>query len=410
MNSHKVVITGMGVVSAIGSSASKFWEALLSGESGVDQFTLPDTTEYVTGIGAQVKDLESNPSITRKQALRTSRIAQMSLWAAQQALEDAHLNAAEQAKPVGVFVGCSQGGFVESENFFKLYFEENRTSPWAILKPMNSAPATYLSIECKLRGPCMTIDTACSSTNHAIGMAMNMIRSGQLDVAVVGGTDTVFSPAVYKNWRAMHVLSKSNAAPQRACKPFSRNRDGIVLGEGAGMFVIESEASALRRGAPIQAELRGYGASSDAFHITQPHCEGQTQAMRGALNDAGLAPDQINYICAHATGTTLSDATETRSIKAVFGAHAHRTAISAIKPMVGHTLAASGAMQLASCIGAVQLGWVPPTLNYEEPDPDCDLDYVSEGARQVDVTHCLTNSFAFGGSNAVLVVSRYSQN
>lgn len=386
---------------------SKFWESLLSGESGVTKIDAFDTTAYPTFIGAQVKDLETSPLYSPKKALRTSRIAQMSVWAAQQALDDARLCESEQAKPVGVFIGCSQGGFVESENFFKAYFEEGRTSPWAILKPMNSAPATYVSIECKLHGPTLTLDTACSSTNHALGLAMNLIRNGQLDAAVVGGVDTAFSPAVFKNWCAMHVLSKHNETPQRACKPFSKNRDGIVLGEGAGMFVIESEASALRRHAPIKAELRGYGFSSDARHITQPNSEQQAQAIRGALRDAGLDASNIAYIAAHATGTGLSDSTETTSIKDALGSHAHRTAISAIKPMVGHTLAASGALQFASCIGAIQSGWVPPTINYEDCDPDCDLDYVTEGARPININHCMTNSFAFGGSNAVLVVSRY---
>lgn len=406
---HKVVVTGIGLATAAGLQVKPFWERIVAGQSAVSSIRTMDVTDFPTQIGAEI-DLETIEAVlTPKTSSRLSRISKFACYAARQAIDDAVGPGADLHERAGLFIGCSQGGYVESENFFKKYFEKKTVSPYAILKPMNSAPATNVSIQCNLHGPVITVDTACSSANHAVGLASVMLASGNLTQAVVGGVDTVFSPAIFHNWCALYAMTRRNDHPHKACKPFSKNRDGTVLGEGAGMVVLETEASALARGAHIYGEIAGYGQSGDAFHLTQSTADGLSAAISHALQQAKVRPEEVDYISAHATGTPLNDATETLAIKQVFGEHAYQIPISGVKPVLGHTLAASAALELIVCLLALRDGIIPPTINYEEADPACDLDYVTEGARPHQPKVCLSNSFGFGGSNAVLVIKKYGQ-
>jgi 3-oxoacyl-[acyl-carrier-protein] synthase II len=272
---------------------------------------------------------------------------------------------------------------------------------------MNNAPASNISIRFGFKGPVMNVDAACASSSHAIGYAYNLIRFGLAHMVLTGGADSPFTPSVITAWSNLRALSERNDMPQEACRPFSRDRDGIVLGEGAGILILESEDSAIHRNAKIYAEVIGYGAASDGYHLTQPSPEGVSKAMRLALADASLEPEDINYINAHATGTVWNDKTETESIKNVFGSHAYKLPIVGIKAAIGHSIGASGALGLISCILAIRDGVIPPTINVKFTDPDCDLDYVVEGKRYCTINNAMSNSFAFGGSNAVLITSRY---
>jgi len=404
---NRVVVTGVGVASSAGLMVESFWENLLAGKSAVAPLRTLDVHAFPTQIGAEIDLQPIEASLSPKVSTRLSRVSKLACYAAKQAIEDAVGTGNHLQEGAGVFIGCSQGGYVESEPWFNKYFERKTISPFTILKPMTSAPATNVSIQCNLHGPVITIDTACSSANHAIGLASMMIQCGVITQAVVGGVDTAFSPAVFHNWCALFAMSRQNDFPQRACKPFSKNRDGTVLGEGAGMVVLEAEDSALARGASIYGEIAGYGQSGDAFHLTQANTEGLTAAIHHALSQANVAPEEVDYINAHATATIANDATETAAIKQVFGEHAYAIPISGIKPVLGHTLAASAGLELIACLLAIRDGVVPPTINYEEADPDCDLDYVTEGRRPTVVRTCLSNSFGFGGSNAVLVIKKY---
>lgn len=404
---NRVVVTGIGVASAIGLCPEDFWLRLLNGESAVAPLSSIDASEMPTQIGAEVDWPALNAHFPPKAGARLSSISKMGCYAAQQAIADAVGAGNSLHEGAGVIVGVSQGGFVESEIHFKNYFERKAVSPFAILKPMNSAPATNISIQCNLRGPVLTVDTACSSANHAIGLAAMMIQCGTLKQAVAGGVDRPFSQATFHNWCSLFAMSRQNCHPQQACKPFSKNRDGTVLGEGAGMVVLEAEASARARGAHIYGEIVGYGQSGDAYHLTQSTPDGLAAAMRHALRQACIEPQQVDYINAHATGTVANDVAESAAIRIVFGSAADQIPVSGIKPVLGHTLAASAALELIACLLALRDGMIPPTINYAGADPDCDLDYVTEGARARVLDFCISNSFGFGGSNAVLVLRRY---
>lgn len=400
---RRVVITGLGIVSALGCDSDTFWRRLLAGDSGVATITSFDVAGLPAQIGAEVGEFDTDGLLTRKQRQRMSRVTQFAVVAAHHAVDAAGLDVAERPA-AGVFIGCSQGGFVASEP----YFEERYYSPLALLKPMNSAPASNISILLGMTGPTLTFDTACSSGGHAIGMAAQMIRDGRLDVALAGGTDTPFSPAIYRCWVSLHALSCRNETPQQACRPFSADRDGTVLGEGAAVLILEEAEHARARGADILAELVGYGWSSDAFHITQPNTAGMAAALRHALEDAAVAPEAVGYINAHGTGTPANDVQETEAIKCVFGPAAPAIPVSSIKPAVGHALAASGAIELTACVLALRDGMLPPTINYHERDPACDLDYIGTGARSAEIDVCVSNSFGFGGSNVSLVLRRFA--
>jgi 3-oxoacyl-[acyl-carrier-protein] synthase II len=402
---ERVVVTGMGVASPLGCSVPEFWDGLVAGRSGVVALTGESFAKLGSRIGGLVPNLEAHWDFGLKAARRMSRSSQLALVAASQALTQAGLpDARVNSQDVAVVVGSSIGGFAASDGFFRDYYLHGATSPFVIPISMNHGPASNISIRYGFQGPLMALDAACASAAHAIGYCYNLIRTGQLDAAVTGGADSPFSTGVVEAWCALRALSVRNEEPATACRPFSADRDGMVLGEAAGILVLESESSARRRGQPILAEITGYGATGDGFHLTQPSAVGPERAMRRALADAGLEPGQIDAINAHGTATTWNDKTETTAIKRVFGERAYALPVTGHKGALGHAIAASAALQVISCIQTIQQSVVPPTINYRVPDPDCDLDYVTTGARQRALGAMMSNAFAFGGSNAVLII------
>ncbi|MBW8012298.1 MAG: beta-ketoacyl-[acyl-carrier-protein] synthase family protein [Chloroflexi bacterium] len=404
---RSITVTGMGVVSSIGNDTNTFWNNLLLGKSGITRLSNLDTSSMSTKIGAEVDSRWLLGSFTRKEVKRTSRVSLMALKAARQALEQAKLYESEYLTNTAVLIGCSQGGFVESEVFFEKGLIMDKVSPFGILKPMNSAPATNITIKHKIRGPSLTIDTACSSANHAIGLATQLIKSGMVDIALVGGVDTPFSPVIFKSWCTIGVLSTKNSDPEKACKPFSRNRDGTVFGEGAGILILEEEEHAIKRGVQPIARIKGYGASSDASHIALPHAEGMIKSISRALKNAKISPEDVDYINAHGTGTWSNDPTETHAIKTAFGPYAYEVPINGIKPNLGHTLAASASFEAIACVMSLDSGMVPSMLNYEEPDPECDLNYFVTQSEELKPEICMSLSLAFGGSNSVIIFEKY---
>ena len=410
MDRQRVVVTGLGVASALGCSVESFWDGLLSGKSGVVALADLDLSECRTRIGARVAGYHPSLHFTRRDLKRLSLTSQMALVASTEAIKSADLHANEcDLQRVGVVLGGATGGFVGVEPILRTYLiEKNISDPLTIPLLMNSAPASNVSIKFGFKGPLLTVDAACASSSHAIGYAFNMIRFGLVSIVLAGGADSSICASLIHAWSKLRALSEQNDSPAEACRPFSLDRDGIVLGEGAGVLILESEKSALERGAGILAEITGFSATSDGYHLTQPSLEGVSEAMRLCLNDAGLSPMEIDYINAHATATRWNDKTETAAIKNVFASRAKDIPVVGIKPGIGHSIAASGALELISCVLSIRDGIVPPTINLKVPDPECDLDYVAEGARKCNVRHAMSNSFAFGGSNAVLIVSRYS--
>jgi 3-oxoacyl-(acyl-carrier-protein) synthase len=328
--------------------------------------------------------------------------------AAAQAISEAKLDdGVSDPSEVGVLIGSSIGGYSAADSFFNDFYTGGRVSPFTIPISMNSGPASNVSIKYGFQGPLLNVDAACATAAHSIGYTFNMIRSGSLQVAVTGAADSPFSPGVVAAWFALRAISSRDETPAEACRPFSADRDGMVLGEGAGVLILEAESHALRRGIPILAEIKGYGASADSNHLTQPSQHGPVKAMRRALEDAELSPDDIDYINAHATGTVWNDANETKAIKEVYGEHAYQIPVVGNKAAFGHSIAGSGALELIGCILSLRDQVVPPTINYKVSDPECDLDYVTEGRRSLHVHNTMSNSFAFGGSNAVLIVGEY---
>lgn len=408
---ERVVVTGLGVASPLGCSVESFWSALLAGQSGVVALPEPEFAALRTRIGARLRGFEESAHFDSKEVRRMSRSSLMALLAAAEAVGQARLAGANghgvPAREVGVIIGSSIGGYAASDGFFKTYYLRGTASPYIIPVSMNVGPSSNVSIRYGFQGPLMTVDAACASAAHSIGYCYNLIRTGQLDVAVTGGSDCPFAPGVMAAWCALRALSERNDEPATASRPFSRDRDGMVLGEGAGILILESETSALRRGQPILAEVIGYGATGDSHHLTQPSPDGPARAMARALKDAGLELDQVDWINAHGTATDWNDKTETAAIKQVFGERAWDIPVVGLKGALGHAIAASAALQSVSCVLSLRDQTLPPTINYHVPDPECDLDYVTEGARPGPVRRVLSNSFAFGGSNSALVFARY---
>lgn len=405
---ERVVVTGMGVASPLGCNVAEFWEGLLAGKPGVGSLEGSIFSGLRTRIGGMVWAYDESQYFDTKEARRMSRSSQLGLVAAGQAIAEAMLEQGEvDPVEIGVLVGSSIGGYSASDPSFKSFYTQDRISPLTIPISMNAGPAANVSIKYGFQGPLLNVDAACSTAAHSIGYAFNMIRSGNLQVAVTGAADCPFSPAVVAAWATMRALSSREDCPAEACRPFSADRDGLVLGEGAGVLVLESESHALRRGAPILAEIKGYGATADSYHLTQPTQHGPARAMRRALLDSGLGVEDIDYINAHATGTEWNDRNETRAIKEVFGERAYEIPVVGNKAALGHSIAGSGALELIGCILSLRDQVVPPTINYRVHDPECDLDYVTEGRRRVQLRNIMSNSFAFGGSNAVLIVGEY---
>ncbi|MDE2564175.1 MAG: beta-ketoacyl-[acyl-carrier-protein] synthase family protein [Burkholderiales bacterium] len=400
---ERVVITGMGCVSALGLSARATWAAMCEGTSGIGPLTGLDAAELRTPVAAQLKGYEPQAHFDDKRLVLLDPVSQYALVAAREAVAQSGLAFDGQAgERCAVVIGTGIGGASTQEQLARrLYGERNpRVHPMAIVRVMPNAPASQLSLEFGLRGPAFAVASACASANHALAQALMLLQTGAADVALAGGTEACITVGTVKAWEAMRVLADDT------CRPFSRGRRGLVLGEGAGVFVLETLAHARRRGAEVLAELAGAGLTADAADIVMPDPAGAARAMRAALQQAGLAPQDVGYINAHGTGTPANDPAETRAIRAVFGAQADALAVSSTKSMHGHALGAGGAIELVAVIGALRQGVLPPTLNYLGPDPECDLDVVPNVARSQPVAAALSNSFAFGGLNAVLALRR----
>ena len=410
MGYPRVVVTGMGALTPLGTLDS-YWQALQAGESGIRGITQFDPADIEVKIAGEV-DFEPRAHLNPKAARRMSRASQMALVAAQMALEDAGLrqeDMKQEGDRVGVIIGTVIAGFAMLvDTAYDFTFRGRKPFPTALINGLPNMPGYYISLEVGATGPLTTISTACASGTQAIGVGLDLIRTGKVDMVIAGGVDCLLRKEVLAAFDAMTVVARNNqAAPQKASRPFNENREGFVLSEGAGVLILESLAHAQARGAHIFSEVLGHAASSDATHIAAPDEEGlgAQKAMRWAIQDASIKPDQVDYINAHGTGTKLNDLTETKAIKQVFGQRAYEIPISSTKSMIGHAMGASGALEAIACVMTIKDGIVHPTINYETPDPDCDLDYVPNTARQAAVQVALSNSFGLGGQNACLVLS-----
>ncbi len=403
LSTRRVVITGMGAISPFGAGAETLWQGLREGRSGIGPLRHPDAARLKVKIAAQVPaSFDPAAHIDERTLPLLDRTSEFALHAAREAIGQSGLDFGDNALGLrtAVIVGTGVGGETTQDEQSKRLYADNaqRVHPLSIVRLMTNASASQISIAYGLRGPTFAVASACASANHAIIQAAQMIRFGLADVAVAGGTEACITYGAMRAWEAMRVLADDT------CRPFSANRRGLVLGEGAGIFVLELLEHARARGATILAELAGSGMTADATDIVSPSADGAAAAMRQALDDAGLNPEDVDYVNAHGTGTVANDSTETRAIRLAFGAQADRLAVSSTKSMHGHALGASGALELVAVIGALRDSVVPPTANLDQPDPACDLDYVPNVAREMPVRAALSNSFAFGGLNAVLAL------
>ncbi len=410
---ERVVITGIGLVTPSGIGTDVTWKSVLEGQSAAAPITLFDADErYATRFACEVKNFEPSEFMERKKLKEMTRFIPFALAATKLAFADAGLELSdEERETTGVFIGVGLGGLENLERCTLVLEHKGpgKISPYFIPSLIANMAAGQVSIAHGLRGPSLAHTSACSSSGHALGEAAEWIRRGRAEVMVAGGAEATISPIGIAGFSAMFALSRRNDEPTRASRPWDRGRDGFVCGEGAGTLILESLTHAKKRGARIIAELTGYGTTSDAYHITKPAPDGigGAKAMKLALADAGLAPDTIDYVNAHGTSTPAGDVEESRALAAVFGAHAldKRLWVSSTKSMMGHLLGAAGAVEAALCAKAIETGFVPPTINLDDPDPECVLDYVANTARERRVRHALTNSFGFGGTNATLVLS-----
>jgi len=408
---RRVAITGLGAVSALGVGVPALWEAVVAGRSGVKRISGFDASGYLAQVAAELPAFDAEAHFDPAELELLDRFAQFAIVAAREAVDQAGLVVGEGDRDrAGVAVGSGMGGVATQDDRYKKFYQQGatRVHPFSIPRMMNNAAASHLSMRFGLRGPAISVSTACAAASHAIGEAAEMIRAGRADVMLAGGADAPIAPGVVRCWEAMRVLAPIPAGgdASRACRPFSRDRAGLVLGEGAGIVVLEAWDRAAARGAAILGELAGYGATADAAHITQPGVEAPARAVKLALDEARLAPAEVAYVNAHGTATRLNDPTETAIIKCAFGDHARRLAVSSTKAVHGHAMGASAALELIVTLLAMRTGVVPPTANYTEADPQCDLDYVPNEARAMPINAAISNSFAFGGLNAVLAVRR----
>jgi 3-oxoacyl-[acyl-carrier-protein] synthase II len=410
----RIAVTGIGLIAPTGVGRDRVWEALAEGRSGISRIEDFDTSNLKTNIAGVCREFRGEEFFDEREMSRLDRVSQMAIAATGMATREAGLtNGQLDSYDAGVYLGTGFGGQGSIEEFCGAFFSngKGRRSAIAIPKSMYNASSSNIAIRFKTRGPNITVTTACSSGANAIGQAFHLIRYGHADRMIAGGADAPITPVVMDAWKEMRVLSTKNDPPERACKPFSANRDGFVLAEGAGIVVLEDLEKAVERGAHIYAEVIGYGSTADASHITFPDPDGEAHAMTRALKDAGVRPEEIDYINAHGTATKLNDASETEAIKRVFGSRSYEIPINSIKSMLGHSMGAAGAIEFISTVLAIEHQLVPPTINYEESDPQCDLDYVTEGAREFGSSRplrtAISNSFGFGGNNAVLVVRAY---
>ncbi len=412
MTRRRVVVTGIGMISPLGVGNEATWQGLIEGRSGVGPITKFDASAYACRIAGEVKGFNAEEWIEKKEVKKSDTFIHYAVAAAQMAVTDAGLDTSKEDQDrIGVIIGSGIGGLPLIEEMHKKLIEKgpSRMSPFFIPGLIVNLASGHISIRFGCKGPSSAPATACATGAHAIGDSMKIIRYDEADIMFAGGSEAVISPLAVGGFAAMRALSTRNDEPQRASRPWDLERDGFVMGEGAGIVILEEREHALARGAKIYCELTGYGMSSDAFHITSPSEDGSGMArvMATALKDAKLQPADIDYINAHGTSTPVGDRTETIAIKKVFGEHAYKLAVSSTKSMTGHLLGAAGGLETAIAALALKEGILPPTINYENPDPECDLDYVPNKARKVDVRHVMSNSFGFGGTNATLVLSKH---
>ena len=407
-SSRRVVVTGLGVVTSIGHTVDAFWASLVAGRGGIHRITLFDPKDFACQIGAEVRDWEAADHMDPKEARRNDRYTHCGFVAAKQAVADAGLDMAkEDGDRVGVIVGSGIGGMYTYESQLKVLAERGprKVSPFTIPSLIGNMCSGLVAIELGARGPNFGVVSACATGTHALGEAAHTIRRGDADVMVAGGSEAAITPFAYASFCSMKAMSTRNESPETACRPFDRGRDGFIMGEGAGVLVLESLEHAQARGARIYCELAGYAATCDAFHITQPDPEGKglSMAMKRALASAAVTPDQIDYINAHGTSTPYNDKFETLAIKKVFGDHAQSVPVSSTKSMTGHLLGAAGGIESVICVKTIQAQVIAPTINLGDPDPECDLDYVPNVARAATVRTVLSNNLGFGGQNASVV-------
>lgn len=412
---RRVVITGIGVVSPVGIGVEEFWNNLLAGKSGIGPITQFDASEFPVKIAGEVKDFDAVKYVGDKKTVRhMDRNAQFAVAAARMAAEDAKLDmAAEDASRAGTIIGTGIGGIAMMEETVRKIESRGpgKVSPFAVPMMIANMASAHVSIHFGLEGPVLTDVTACASGTNAIGQAARMIQYGDADVMFAGGTEAAVCPSPMAGFAAMKALSSRDCPPEEASCPFDARRDGFVLGEGSGVLVLEELEHAKARGAHIYAEVAGYGTNGDAYHITAPRPDGTTQlrCMRNALADAGIAPEDVDYINAHGTSTHLNDMCETTAVKELLGSHAYEIPMNSIKSMTGHLLGAAGAVEAVDCVLSMEKSMIHPTINLKERDPECDLDYVTEGPRAVKIDVAMSNSFGFGGHNAVLVLKRWAE-
>jgi len=412
---RRVVVTGLGVVSSLGHDMDTFWNNLIAGRCGIDKITSFDVSQFDCRIAAEVKNFDPTPAFpSPKEIRRTDRFAQFGVYAAHQAMKDAGLALDRvDCDQIGVFIGSGIGGLstVEEQDRILMIKGPGRLSPFMIPMLILNMASGLFSMFYKLRGPNLATCSACATSTHAIGEAWRTIKMGDARIMFAGGSEATIVPLGIGGFCAMKAMSTRNDDPQHASRPFDAERDGFVMGEGAGVIVIEELEHARARGARIYCELVGYGNTADAFHLTAPAPEGEGAArcMRMALRSAGLRPEQIQYINAHGTSTPQGDICETQAIKAVFGDHARKIAVNSTKGATGHMLGAAGAVEMAICAKAIQTNRIPPTINYQHPDPLCDLDYVPGTAREIPVNAAINNSFGFGGHNASMVARKFAE-
>ncbi|WMT39217.1 beta-ketoacyl-ACP synthase II [Paenibacillus sp. D2_2] len=408
---HRVVITGMGSVTALGSDLDTLWNNLIQGKSGVSQIESFDVSEYTTRIAASVKDFNPEDYMERKDARKMDRFVQFAVAAASRALADSGLNIAEDTNPerVGVMIGSGIGGLGTWEDQHSILLEKGpkRVSPFFIPMMIANMASGQVSITFGAKGPNSTAVTACATGTHSIGDSYKLIKYGDADVMICGGAEATIRPTGLAGFCSMRAMSTRNDDPTRASLPFDSERDGFVMGEGSGVLILESLEHAQKRGAKIYGEVIGYGLSGDAYHMTEPNPEGPERCMKMAIRDADIDPSEIDYINAHGTSTPVGDKSETTAIKRALGDHAYKVAISSTKSMTGHLLGAAGGVEAVICGLTIQHGMIAPTINLEHPDPECDLDYVPNEARQADVRIAMSNSFGFGGHNATIILKKF---
>lgn len=412
MADKQVVVTGLGIVSPVGNDRDSFWEAICEGKSGADKITRFDASSFSSQIACEVKGFEPDRFIEKNELKKLDLFVQYGLLAAMEAIQDAGLKIEEEDPDrIGVLVGSGIGGFETFEEQHRVLLEKGpgRISPFLIPKMIVNMASSQISIYLGLKAPNLSISTACAAGAHSIGVALDIIRLGYADVVLAGGVEATITPLAQGGFCSIRALSTRNDEPKKASRPFDRERDGFVMAEGAGIVVLESLEHALNRKANIYAELAGFGMSADAYHMTAPAPDGKgaVMAMKNALKNAGLPKESVSYINAHGTSTPLNDKYETMAIKEVFAQHAYKLAVSSTKSMTGHLLGAAGAVEFIVCVLAIKNGIIPPTINYEYPDPECDLDYVPNIKRPGKVDVALSNSFGFGGQNACLVARKF---